>query len=741
VIQNLFRYCVGVLFLLMLLAPSPGQDSRQFYKKPETTSELWRYMNHEIEIGNYKLAAEYLKGFVAKTPSEEELLHIQETEGSSTFLRLLAIPELQASAKPLIDRVNDVLQKHLSDPKRLNRLIKNLTASAEEREYSIAQLRRSGPLAVPALVQALLDSVNNPAERAAMLAALGRLDRNAMPPLYAALGVADPTVRREIIDIIRQKGDTSAVPFLWYYAASPTQPELVRAHATETVAALLDVPPGKLPTAKTALVQDAENYYRHRVHFGDPSGVRIWRWDGKQLVSEVLSASDAEEYYGLRAARQALELDPAYLPAQVVFLNIALDKAYQRAGLDQPLAKGTPGVKDLLNSVNPQLVIAVLNRALDERRLPVILAATRGLGDLAEVRAVKQAPGTGTPAIVRALYFPDPRVQMAAVDALLRIPATPSPVAAARAVEVLRRAIAGAPAPKVLVADMNEDRGNAVAAAVRKAGFDTVVVRTGREVLRRLDQAADIDAVLVDADTPDPQLPYLLGQLRADVNAGLLAVIVTAPSNRLKGLDRLAEHYRNVWVAQATTDADDLKRTLIAAIADSMGKPLSEAERKNNAVLAMEWLTRISRGELPGYDIRPAQSAILETARDNELAPRAIEAAGRLPGRDGQRALATVVLDSNRPLPLRSEAAVELTRHIQRFGLLLSRNQVAGLEEAFGVAKDDKLKANLAQVVGSMHPDERQTGERLRRFAPKVATPGSEQAPKPQTAPEKDSDQ
>jgi hypothetical protein len=194
-------------------------------------------------------------------------------------------------------------------------------------------------------------------------------------------------------------------------------------------------------------------------------------------------------------------------------------------------------------------------------------------------------------------------------------------------------------------------------------------------------------------------------------------------------------------VAQATTDAEDLKGTFTAAIAESMGKPLSEAERKNNAVLAIEWLTRIARGELPGYDIRPAQSAILKTARDNELAARAIEAAGRLPGRDAQRALATVVLDSNRPMPLRSEAAVELTRHIQRFGLLLSRNQVAGLEEAFGVAKDDKLKANLAQVVGSMHPDERQTGERLRRFAPKATTPGSEQAPKPQTGPEKDSDQ
>src|SRR5947199_5079007 len=108
-------------------------------------------MNHEIEVGHFKLADEYLKGFLAKNPSDQELLQIQEREGNSAFARLLAIPELQADAKPLIDRVNDVLQKHLRDPGRLSRLIKNLSASPEERAYSEMQLRRSGPAAIPAL--------------------------------------------------------------------------------------------------------------------------------------------------------------------------------------------------------------------------------------------------------------------------------------------------------------------------------------------------------------------------------------------------------------------------------------------------------------------------------------------------------------------------------------------------------------------------------------------------------------
>jgi CheY-like chemotaxis protein len=717
-----------------LWAPAPAQESQQFYKKPETATELWRYMNHEIELGHFKLADDYLKGFIAKNPSDDELLQIQERDGNSAFARLLTIPELQADAKPLVDRVNEVLQRHLSDPGRLSKLIRNLSASPEEREYSEMQLRRSGPAAVPALMQALMSSQNNLVQHTAILDALTNLGKNAVPPLYAALAVPDPTTREELIETFRRKADTGSIPFLWYYSASPGQPELVRQRAQETLAILLGVSTAKLPAAKDALTQVAEKYYQHQVPVEDPAGIKVWRWEGKQLVSQTLTGSQAEEFYGLQAARQALELDPTYLPAQVVFLSLALEKGFERAGLDQPLSKGAPAVKDLLDSVNPQLIITVLNRALDEHRLPVILAATRGLGDLAEVSAVKPSAGAGAPVIVRAMYYPDRRVQLAAADSLLRIPAAPAPSAAARAVEIFRRAIAGDEMPKVLVADMNEDRANAVAAAVKKAGYEPVIVRTGREALHRLTEAADIDALLIDAGTPDPGLTYLLGQLRADVNVGLLPVIVTAPADRVESLQRFVANYRNVWVMAATADAEALKQIFATRIADAIGKPLSEMERKEGAGMAMEWLVRMSRGEVHGYDIGPAYSAILHAMRNKDLTGLATEAASRMPGREAQSALAGVVLDPNQPVTLRTGAAGELTRHIQQYGLQLSANEIKGLQDNFAAADNPRLKTNFAGVLGSMHPSPRQTGERLQRFVPSFAapTPTPEQAPQPE---------
>ena len=50
----------------------------------------------------------------------------------------------------------------------------------------------------------------------------------------------------------------------------------------------------------------------------------------------------------------------------------------------------------------------------------------------------------------------------------------------------------------------------------QKAGCRVVVSNSGTAALQRL-ASADIDAVVLDADVTNPQLPYLLPQLRSDM--------------------------------------------------------------------------------------------------------------------------------------------------------------------------------------------------------------------------------
>lgn len=721
---SLTRCALSSVLVLGLATAVTAQDSRQFYKKPETAAEFWRYMNHEIELGHFDIASSYLKGFLAKNPTDDEIIQMQEKQGSSAFLRLLTIPELQKDAKPLVERVGNVMQKFLADRKRLEQHIKRLSSTAdepEERAFAIAQLRRAGAAAIPALIDALVGTANAPAEHAAILSALYKLDHNTTLPLAAALGSKDAILQLEILDVFKKRGEVSAVPYLWYYSAAASLPDSVRGRALDALGYLLNRPPSQLPAAKAALSEEAERYYQHQVSFADPRGVTVWRWDGR-LESQVLTSSQAEEYYGLLFAGQALKLDPGYRPAQVIYLSMALDKGYERNGLDQPLSKGSPAVKELLNSLNPELLVAVLQKGIRENRLGVILGTTKALGDLPTTAG-------GQSALVQALNYPDRRIQIAAADALLRAPRTAGPVAPARIVEVLRRAAGTDSLPRVLVADTNEDRANAIAKAVKQAGFDTLVARSGRGVLARLEEAADIDALVVDSALPDPQLLDLLAQLRADINVGRLPIVVLTAPAALDGLQRSLQRYPSVTVIAQTTDAGSLKQVLGSAIVAAAGKALSEAERRDQAALAMEWLGRISRGELAGYDLRPAETAILKGLQSKELAPLAASAAGHFHGREAQRQLARLLLDQARPVELRSVAAIELSRNILNNGLVLNVEQSRALLGLYETTTDPKLRPQLALVVGSMRPDARETGDRLQRYSPSFSAPATKPAP------------
>ena len=308
-----------------------------------------------------------------------------------------------------------------------------------------------------------------------------------------------------------------------------------------------------------------------------------------------------------------------------------------------------------------------------------------------------------------------------------------------RVVDVLRRFVGTDLGNKVLIADFDRDRSGNLAAAVKKAGYETVVVQTGNAALERLSQRADIDVIAVNATIPMPLLPGLLAQLRTDIDIGRTPLFVTAAADRVEALQRQWEpRYRNVWVIAEATSPAELKAMFAEKVTQAAGKPLTDVERKDYAARSIEWLARLARGEVSGYDIRPAQGAILEALRSKELANLAIEAAGHLSGRDPQQALASLVLDGGRPAELRSKAAVELCRHIQQFGLALSAAQVKGIEDQFAASTDAKLKGNLALVLGSTHPTPRQTGERLQRYSPSFSAPPAAKPKEEKTEESKD---
>jgi hypothetical protein len=207
----------------------------------------------------------------------------------------------------------------------------------------------------------------------------------------------------------------------------------------------------------------------------------------------------------------------------------------------------------------------------------------------------------------------------------------------------------------------------------------------------------------------------------------------TVPLDLERKLNRLAERYPLVSVIRTPRDAAGLKALLGEKAQQARGAEFSETERKGFIVEALVWLTRMARGEVRGYDIRPAEREILAALRSDELAPLAILAVGQLPGAAAQRELARLVLDNERNPQLRTAAAYELSHHLQQHNLTLSRDQMKALADLYngltGEGTKD-LRSAVALVIGEMRPDPRLTGQRLQGYVPPPPAPPEKEAKK-----------
>ncbi len=551
---------LGVLLLFgCLVGQLPGQlgDPRALFKEPRTPAEFASRIKFEMDLGNYGVAAQYLHAMLLAKPDEKSLVELEKTEGMASFLKLRNVPRWIAPLPPtalekdrqladarekqahqdveeLIKLVTDAVRKSLSDPERIRKFVGRLPLGKEEYEYAMGELYRSGVLVVPYIIDELRVADGN--RRVAFLRALTQLNQDTLPPIIAALDSEIPALQLDLIAVLRQRGAVAAVPSLYWILGNSVSPPGLREAARDALLFFTKLPADQLPAPRTALTQEAERYYQHKVDFVDPKAVVVWRWDQGRVVAgfpdkPTISASKAEEHYGTRYATQALALDPAYEPAQRVLTSLILDKNYEETGPAKPLSQTRPAVHQRLAALNPEMLTAVLERAMQDRRINVILGALRLLGDQGEVQANRTGLGS-VPPLIQALNYPDARVQLVAAETQLKMPGTIRPAIAVRVVDILNRAL-GADAinkaqGRVLLGYFDDTRMLEVAREIRKMGLEPIPVSSGREVLRRLQTGSDIDAILLDADLPNPGLPNFLGQLKTDRNARNLPIILTS---------------------------------------------------------------------------------------------------------------------------------------------------------------------------------------------------------------------
>lgn len=593
-------FCRKVLPVCLLLFSMPlvvtGQNASDFYLPPKTVPEFWRAARFELRTGNYENAADRIKGLLAKigdAPNDKEVFDFVENPppggeaGFAQILRLRNIPkwnanpkldaEAKANVEKLIEIVTKAVNNELKSEERIRRYIGALSGLQEEATYAIKELRKSGNAVVPVFCNILS---NSPEEeiRTSIFRAIPQLGDETVPGLITYINQAETSDRVEIVSALLRRpnfrelvsqASTDPVPTLVYYWGNPKIPETLRNAAANAAKVFLLKDPSKnvapeLRTGAGLLNLFARSFLEGKANLGEPTGAAdgvptytVWVPDGKTVKEIALSKAATNEHYGLLYARWALDLEPENTTVQETFLSIAIEGQANRTGGVEALAKTAPQLHAILSKASYDLLYNLLEDGIRTKRSTIILAVVRTLGERAELRAAKSEeiklgeksrfrPGL----LVKAFDYPDPRVRFAAADALLRIPGEPQHGRTSEIMKLLTASLAAdAPAggkQKALYADPDPVRINGISTVLQQAGYEVEAVNSGRQLMKRIQQAADIDIVIVDRHIVDPMLTDLLPQLKADIRGKTLPLFVVAsiegitPVNKLTALARLA---------------------------------------------------------------------------------------------------------------------------------------------------------------------------------------------------------
>ncbi|WP_254053640.1 HEAT repeat domain-containing protein [Singulisphaera sp. GP187] len=724
----------GASFLPGVVADARGQvpGPETFSKEPQTPLELWEAADYLLRTGQVQQAVPYLNKFMKSKPDDAVLLQIRDRYGVGSVLRLDNYPETRVLARPLSSLLAAASLRSSTRPDRIQRFVNTLTKSAEEQEYALERLREAGPYAVPYVVQAL-DRANLPAEERALIAYnLGRLDRSAVPPLIAVLDSADGRLAADAASALGAIGDARAVPSLTPLAATTNLGSPARDAARRAIARLTGRSfDSQSRSPVRVLADEARKYHRHAFLFPGDSAL-IWEWDAEQKVPvpRQVSRSDAEAFFGQRLAREALKLDPSDVPAQVVLVSQALEKAVEKVGFKAVTSNDPTGAYASALAAGPNVLGQVLQTAITDGKTDLAAVAATALGQISDRDVLTS--GRRVHPLVEALSSSGRRAQFAAARALVLLEPQRPFAGSSQVVPILARFVANQPAPRAVVIDGNLDRGNLLASHLKALGYDPQVARTGADGFRAASDGADVELILIDThQVGGPwRLVDILANLRADARTAGIPIYVVGPLGNQAALDATFKNYPGVKFLVTPTTPAILERQL-------GGRPseFSDQERAAYSTEAAALLAAVA--SRPGSpfeaDLRQAEGALslaLNTPTTNLAAATAM---GDVPDAGAQRGLAEVVLDVSKTTALRLAAARQLARSLQRFGPLVSADQEVKLLAALDQEREPALRIALASLIGALRPKPAQAGSRLQRLNPLPAAPAPESVPSPPT--------
>jgi HEAT repeat protein len=660
--------------------------------KPTTPEECVRAAKTLVELKRADLAKGLLKKALDAKLDPQQLADLGQAVGLPMFFDLADNSALQPEAKQLADAVAAAIKSRLEDSKRIAALVQQLQdPSAEKRLEAIVGLQAARDAAIGPLLAVLADPARA-AEHANVRAALAEMGRAALPPLVAIVEQADPKVAVQAIQVLGAMKDARVALSLVMPALSDKSDPAVR----EAAAAALKQLTGSVPTRAEAVrrlvdAAKASSGGQESINGTNNGKAERWQWDAAKRQCVAIRCTP-EALARMRSAHWAYiahALAPDDREIGLLYVTAALDAVGDDGNLDVPFFEKKWSDAKAMNEV---LKYAM---ARGRTRAATMAAWLFGKGGKASELLYQ---GAGPAPLVQAVQSPDRRLRMAALEAIIRLQPSKPFAGSSYVLQELGFLAGSSGSRHALVAAPSLMGARELAGFLVAAGYETDTFTNGRELVVAAAQSPDYELALIDMAIDRPVVGILLQQLRHDPRTASLRVGLIARPDHFDQAERLA---RLDPLAKAFARPHDNKafRWQLDQLATVAPEEFVGLEaRQQQAAQALDLLAEIDRTMSNLYDPRSVQKYVIAALYNPKLAVKAIGVLANINSAESQQALVEVASRFTQPLALRQAAARAFRQNTQRYGILLTTEQIRQQYQRYN--ESEKMDRATQHVLG-----------------------------------------
>ncbi len=659
-------------------------------------ADFWHYG----KIARYDLANDAANKLTSTEPVKlleafEAVARDSKGQVDTWMIRWVGVDKMKDVTTKLNTILDEGRRTRRADPAYIATNIKALGASSRSYQLAVERLRDSGELAVPMMLDQLADpamaNLHGPIRNA--LRDLGQL---ALNPLVAATQGQESPVLLSVIEVLRDTGYKSSVPYL-ARLAQKGQSTAIQNAARSALARMGSAAAADTPAGDQFYDLAEEFYY-------DKSSIRpdtrnpqanIWTMTpDRGLQRAMVPQSIFNFVMAMRSAKEAMSLNTQRDALSFYLLANYKREAALGTETDGTTPAGTPSAHFYGVAAGTQYLNAALSRALSDRDPAVALKIVKSLQEI--VGRSNLLAGPKGDAITDALRFGDRQVRFeAAFTVAAALPTQPF-ATQDRVVPLLAEAIHQNGVPGVLVL-YPADKYLAKIDELKASGYAAAGGANANEAFTAAGNLPSIAIILTTDDVDRSEIENLFTLANRSPRLDQAPRVIVSKSMSTS-IDPMISYTPAI-------DAPGQKVAIEAARSKAGGIALDEKIATGFALRSADLMAKLAINNNKLLDVTTAQPSLLAALEDNR--PDVVKAVGNVLAlfndKAVQNALATKASNEKTPDEVKVALFKSLASNAKTFGNQLEGDRVAAVQKAVASGTNLDVRSAAAEARGALN--------------------------------------